>query len=143
MDKTYIISEIGVNHNGDLTTALKLIEDSKKAGADAVKFQKRDLDKIYSKSILKDYNSAEWNFEYLMPILKDVEFGTDDYTAINKKCEDLNIDLIVTPFDENSADFISTLNLSAIKIASADMTNLPLIEKCASFNLRAVVKSPL
>ena len=83
MDKTYIISEIGVNHNGDLSTALKLIEDSKKAGADAVKFQKRDLDKIYSKSILNDANSQEWNFEYLMPILKNVEFGTDDYTIIN------------------------------------------------------------
>tara|TARA_Y100000004_G_scaffold78826_1_gene88691 strand:+ start:1630 stop:3483 length:1854 start_codon:yes stop_codon:yes gene_type:complete len=141
MDKTYIISEIGVNHNGDLSTALKLIEDSKKAGADAVKFQKRDLDKIYSKSILNDANSQEWNFEYLMPILKNVEFGTDDYTVINKKCEDLNIDLIVTPFDENSADFISTLNLSAIKIASADMTNLPLIKKCASFNLPLIIST--
>ena len=141
MDKTYIISEIGVNHNGDLTTALKLIEESKKAGVDAVKFQKRDLDKIYSKSILQDCNSAEWNFEYLIPILKSVEFGTEEYITINKKCKELNIDLIVTPFDENSAEFINTLDLSAIKIASADMTNLPLIEKCASFNLPLIIST--
>ena len=141
MDKTYIISEIGVNHNGDLNTALKLIEESKKAGVDAVKFQKRDLDKIYSKSILQDCNSAEWNFEYLIPILKSVEFGTEEYITINKKCKELNIDLIVTPFDENSAEFISTLDLSAIKIASADMTNLPLIEKCASFNLPLIIST--
>ena len=88
MDKTYIISEIGVNHNGDLNTALKLIEESKKAGVDAVKFQKRDLVKIYSKSILQDCNSAEWNFEYLIPILKSVEFGTEEYRTINKKCKE-------------------------------------------------------
>ena len=81
------------------------------------------------KSILKDYNSAEWNFEYLIPILKEIELSEDDYTIINEKCRELNLDLIVTPFDENSAEFISTLDLSAIKIASADMTNLPLIKK--------------
>ena len=79
MNKTYIIAEIGINHNGDLNTALELIEKSKEAGVDAVKFQKRDLEKIYSESILKDFNSAEWNFEYLIPVLKEIELSKDDY----------------------------------------------------------------
>jgi N-acetylneuraminate synthase len=139
--KTQIISEIGINHNGDLDTALTLIEKSKEAGADAVKFQKRNLDKIYSKDILDDPNSAEWNFEYLIPLLKDVELNQDEYFIINKKCKELGIDLIITPFDEDSADFINKLDLSAIKIASADMTNLNLIKKCSSFDLPLIIST--
>ena len=82
--ETYIISEIGINHNGSLDTALKLIYKSYEAGVDAVKFQKRNLKKIYSKRILKDSNSAEWNFEYLIPLLQELELSKEDYLVIKK-----------------------------------------------------------
>ena len=128
--KTYIISEIGVNHNGSLSEALKLIEASSRANVDAVKFQKRDLESIYSKKLLDDPNSAEWSFDYLIPLLKELELSEDNYRTIKNKCDELNLDLIITPFDEKSADFVATLGVAAYKIASADMTNYPLIMKC-------------
>ncbi len=139
--ETYIISEIGINHNGSLDTALKLIYKSYEAGVDAVKFQKRNLNKIYSKRILQDSNSAEWNFEYLIPLLQELELSKKDYLVIKNTCKKLNLDLIITPMDEESAEFISTLGIKAFKIASADMTNLSLIKKCASYNLPLIIST--
>lgn len=139
--ETYIISEIGINHNGSLDTALKLIYKSYEAGVDAVKFQKRNLEKIYSKHILNDSNSAEWNFEYLIPLLQELELSKKDYLTINKTCKKLDLDLIITPMDEESAEFVSTLEVKAFKIASADMTNLSLIKKCASYNLPLIIST--
>ena len=139
--ETYIISEIGINHNGSLDTALKLFYKSYEAGVDAVKFQKRNLSKIYSKHILQDSNSAEWNFEYLIPLLQELELSKKDYLVIKDTCEKLNLDLIITPMDEESVEFISTLGIKAFKIASADMTNLSLIKKCALYKLPLIIST--
>lgn len=138
---TYIIAEIGVNHNGSIEEALTLIHRASEAKVDAVKFQKRDLEALYSSSILEDSNSAEWNFDYLIPMLKDLELSPSDYKRIEAECSKLDLDLIITPMDEKSAEFISTLNLAAIKISSADMTNLGLICKCASFKLPLIIST--
>jgi len=139
--ETYIISEIGINHNGSLKTALELIEASAAAGVDAVKFQKRKLENIYAKSILDNPNSAEWNFDYLIPLLKEFELTHEEYYVIKKKCDDLNLELIITPFDEDSATFAHELGISAFKIASADMTNYSLIRKCASFGIPLIIST--
>ncbi|MCD4756740.1 MAG: N-acetylneuraminate synthase family protein [Arcobacteraceae bacterium] len=140
-NETYIIAEIGINHNGSLDTAIKLIEASKEAGVDAVKFQKRHLESIYSNEILDNANNSEWSFEYLIPLLKEVELKEDEYKIIRKKCDDLEIDLIVTPFDAESAKFIFELGVSAFKIASADMTNIPLLKLCNSFNVPMIIST--
>ena len=126
----YIICEIGINHNGSLDRALRLIEEAHKAHVDAVKFQKRNLKEIYCDDILNDSNSAEWNFDYLIPLLKETELTYEDYRVIRDKCDELELDLIITPFDKSSADFILELGISAFKIASADMTNIELVEQC-------------
>ncbi|MHA2217307.1 MAG: N-acetylneuraminate synthase family protein [Candidatus Hodarchaeales archaeon] len=138
---TYVISEIGVNHNGSLQEALKLIDASYEAGVDAVKFQKRDLDSLYTKSILNDPNSAEWTFEYLIPILKETELSEDNYKIIKKKCDELDIELIITPFDNKSAAFCNKLGISAFKIGSADMTNYNLIEQCFGYDLPLIIST--
>jgi len=138
---TYIIAEIGINHNGSLKTAIELIYAAKDAGVDAVKFQKRDLESIYSEEVLSDANSSEWSFEYLIPLLKEVELSKEDYKIIRKKCDELELDLIVTPFDEKSAEFIKELGVSAYKIASADMTNIPLLKKCNDYNLPLLIST--
>lgn len=138
---TYVIAEIGINHNGSLDTALELVKEAHKAGVDAVKFQKRDLSQIYSSKILDDHNSAEWNFEYLIPLLAEFELSHEEFYIINDLCKDLDLDIIVTPMDKKSAEFVSTLGLSAFKIASADMVNLSLIEKCASYNLPLLIST--
>lgn len=136
---TYIISEIGINHNGSLETAIDLIRASKEAGVDAVKFQKRDLANIYSSLVLADANSAEWNFEYLLPLLKEFELSMEDYSVIRRECDLLEIDLIITPFDKISAAFVAGLGVSALKISSADMTNIPLLRSCNSYDLPMII----
>lgn len=137
----YIIAEIGINHNGSLETALALIDAAYSAGVDAVKFQKRDLRSIYSSEVLDNSNDAEWSFEYLIPLLKEVELSEDEYKIIRKKCDTLEIDLIVTPFDEKSAKFLYELGVSAFKIASADMTNIPLLSLCNSYNIPMIIST--
>jgi len=140
-DNVYIIAEIGINHNGSLQTALALIKAAKEAGVDAVKFQKRDLNSIYSKIVLDDSNNSEWSFEYIIPLLKEVELDYDDYKVIRNTCNALELDLIVTPFDEVSAEFLAKLGVSAFKISSSDMTNIPLLKKCHSFNLPLIIST--
>ncbi len=138
---TYVIAEIGINHNGSLDEALKLIEASYESGVDAVKFQKRKLDNLYTQKILDDPNSAEWTFEYLIPILQEVELSEDDYRVIKSKCDELELDLIVTPFDLDSARFCNELGVTAFKIGSADMINYELIEECFSFNKPVIIST--
>jgi N-acetylneuraminate synthase len=138
---TYVIAEIGINHNGSLETALKLIDASKDAGVDGVKFQKRDLEAIYSKEVLDDSNNSEWSFEYLIPLLQEFELSQEDYEVIRKRCDELELDLIVTPFDVNSAKFLTELGISAFKIASANMTNIPLLQECKKHNLPMLIST--
>jgi sialic acid synthase SpsE len=138
---TYVIAEIGINHNGSLQEALKLIDAAAESGVDAVKFQKRNLDDLYTKKILNDPNSAEWTFEYLIPILQEVELSESDYYHIKEKCSNLGLDLIITPFDLESADFCNQLNVSAFKIGSADMINFDLIKKCFSYKKPLIVST--
>ena len=79
---TYIIAEIGVNHNGILDLALQLIDVAVEAGADAVKFQKRSLDQLYAKKYLDNANSGEKTLRYLLPILQQVELPDHAYYKI-------------------------------------------------------------
>jgi N-acetylneuraminate synthase len=128
----YLIAEIGINHNGSLETALRLVEAARDAGADAVKFQKRDLEALYPPALLADPNGAEWSFHYVLPILQRCELDAAAYAAIGRRCAELGLDLIVTPFDQASAAFVRELGVPAIKIASADMPNFDLIRTCAA-----------
>jgi sialic acid synthase SpsE/sugar phosphate isomerase/epimerase len=125
---TYIIAEIGVNHNGILDYAFQLIDAAVAAGADAVKFQKRNLSKLYPQKYLDNANVGEKNLNYLLPILQQVELSDDDYGRIVAYCLNRAITFICSAFDEDSADFIESLGVPAFKVASADMINLPLID---------------
>ena len=84
---TYIIAEIGVNHNGFLDLALKLIDVAVDAGADAVKFQKRNLKKLYAKKYLDNANAGEKTLRYLLPILQQVELTDEAYYQIVEYCQ--------------------------------------------------------
>ena len=128
---TYIIAEIGVNHNGILELALELIDVAVDAGADAVKFQKRKLDKLYAKKYLDNANAGEKTLRYLLPILQSVELPDDAYHKIVEHCKKRNITFLCSAFDAESADFLETLDVPAYKVASADLTNLPLLDHLA------------
>jgi sialic acid synthase SpsE/sugar phosphate isomerase/epimerase len=137
----YVISEIGINHNGCLKTAISLIEASHAAGVDAVKFQKRNLNKIYTEKVLSDPNSAEWNIDYLIPVLEEVELTKEDYYKIKEKCKALCLELIITPFDNESAKFCNELDAAAFKIGSADMVNYELIDLCQGFDRPLIIST--
>jgi N-acetylneuraminate synthase len=125
---TYIVAEIGVNHNGIPQLAFELIDVAVDAGADAVKFQKRKLEKIYPQKYLDNVNVGEKSLRYLLPILQRVELPESTYREIVEHCKKKGVTFLCTPFDRESADFLETLDVPAFKVASADLTNLPLLD---------------
>ncbi len=129
---TYVIAEIGVNHNGFLDLALKLIDVAVEAGADAVKFQKRNLEKVYARKYLDNANSGEKTLRYLLPILQQVELTNEAFYTIVDRCRAIGITFLCSAFDTDSADFLDGLGVPAFKVASADLTNLPLLNHLAS-----------
>lgn len=137
----YVIAEIGINHEGCLATALALIDAAKSAGVDAVKFQKRNLSSIYSASVIDDPNSQEWNIEYLIETLKRVELSEDDFVKIREHCMSAQLELIITPFDEISADFVNSQGVVAFKNASCNMLNFRLLDKMISKNLPILIST--
>ena len=124
----YIIAEVGVNHNGIPQLAFELIDIAVDAGADAVKFQKRNLRTLYPKKYLDNVNAGEKSLRYLLPILQKVELPESTYQEIAAYCKKKGITFLCSPFDRESADFLDTLDVPAFKVASADLTNLPLID---------------
>lgn len=128
----FIIAEIGVNHNGSIRRAKQLIEAAARAGADAVKFQKRHLQETYIKKVLDNPNSQENSFTYILPIFREFEFGRNEYKQLVRHAERCGVMFLCTPFDEPSVAFLEDFDLPAYKVASADLTNFVLLEKLAA-----------
>jgi len=137
----YIIAEIGINHNGDLVLAKKLIDAAISSGVDAVKFQKRDLESIYQNEILNDPSLDSQGTEILIDVLNDVEFKENDFNEIINYCKEKKITFLCTPWDIKSVDFLEKFKVSAYKIASADLTNFPLIEHISKFNKPMIIST--
>ena len=137
---TYIIAEIGINHNGSEDKAIECIDAAVDAGVDAVKFQKRHLPSMYSADVLKSPEKYEQYFQYMIPLLQKVELSDTSYFRLREYCRKKGVDFLCTPFDSVSADFLNTLSIEAFKIASADLTNSLLLEHVTSFN-RAMILS--
>lgn len=125
----YVIAEIGINHNGDIKIAKKLIDSAIEVGANAVKFQKRNLNELYLKDVLENPNIESQGLEILLDVLKEVEFSDDDFIEIINYCKEKKITFLCTPWDISSVNFLEKQKISAYKIASADLTNFPLIKK--------------
>jgi len=128
---TYIIAEIGINHNGDPDLAGQLIDIAADAKVDAVKFQKRHLPSLYRDDVLGNTLKYEQHFQYMIPILNEVELTEEDYIHLKSYSEKKGLDFLCTPFDLQSADFLTRLEVKAFKTASADLTNLELLEHIA------------
>jgi len=131
MSKVFIIAEIGINHNGDLDIAKKLIDGAAQAGCDAVKFQKRTIDAVYSKKELDKPRESPWgttNREQK----NGLEFTKADYDEINKYCEEKGIQWSASAWDIESQIFLRQFDLSFNKVASAMLTDRELLETIAS-----------
>tara|TARA_R110002126_G_scaffold116875_6_gene256534 strand:+ start:13941 stop:14774 length:834 start_codon:yes stop_codon:yes gene_type:complete len=129
MRKTYIIAEIGINHNGDIELAKELIKTASKTGCDAVKFQKRTIEDVYSKEELDAPRESPWgstNREQK----EGLEFSIEEYIELEKYVKSLGLDFIISCWDSNSIDVVeSSLSVDYHKIASALLTDRGFLEK--------------
>ena len=124
---TYIIAEIGINHNGDLNIAKKLIDVAALAGCDAVKFQKRNPDVCvpdHQKGVERD---TPWGKMTYLDYKYKVEFGKEEYDEIDRYCKEKGIDWSASPWDMDSLNFLMQYDIPFIKIPSAHLTNLELL----------------
>ena len=126
----FITAEIGINHNGDIEIAKKLIDVAKKCGCDAVKFQKRTIEKVYSKEILDSPRDSSWGNTTRDQKL-GLEFDENDYDKIDSYCKSKNIDWFASAWDLDSQKFLSKYNSKYNKIASALLTNTDLLKMVA------------
>jgi len=126
----YVIAEIGINHNGDLATAKKLIDGAVFAGCNAVKFQKRTLSAVYSKAELDKPRESPWGMTN-RDLKSRLEFGKKEYDEIYRYCNEKEIDWLASAWDIESQRFIARYNLKNNKIASAMLTYRELLEMVA------------
>ena len=118
----YVIAEIGINHNGDIDLAKRLISVAVAAGCDAVKFQKRTVEIVYTEKELAQPRPNPFG-ETNGDLKRGLEFDAEDYAEISNFCKQIKIDWFVSPWDEEAVDFIEKFNPSIYKIASASLTD--------------------
>ena len=126
----FIISEIGINHNGDAKIAKKMIKESKLCGVDAVKFQKRDIDLVYDKETLSSKRESPWGDTHRHQ-KEGIEFGLKEYKQIDEYCRSLDIEWFASAWDLNSLDFLKQFKLKYNKIASAMIIDKKFLEEVA------------
>jgi N-acetylneuraminate synthase len=123
----YAIAEIGINHNGSLESAFKLIDAASLAGFNAVKFQKRNVDIVYSSEELSTERESVFG-KTNGDLKRGLEFGSHEYSLIAERCSTVGIDWFASPWDETSVDFLEEMNVIAYKVASASITDRNLLE---------------
>lgn len=126
----FVIAEIGINHNGDINIAKKLIDMAKECGCDAVKFQKRTIEKVYSKEVLDSPRESTWGKTTREQKL-GLEFEKEEFDIIDKYCIEKGIEWYASSWDIDSQIFLQQYDLKHYKVASAMATNLPLLEVIA------------
>jgi N-acetylneuraminate synthase len=125
---TYIIAEIGINHNGSQDLCFQLINQAKEAGANAVKLQKRTIDIVYSNEELEVPRESPWGATN-RDQKEGLEFSIDQYVDIKKYCDSLGLDFIVSCWDTKSVDDVEILDVDYHKVASALATDKEFLEK--------------
>lgn len=128
--KTFIIAEIGINHNGSLSTAKKLINKAIEVGCDAVKFQKRTVDRVYTQEFLDSPRESSWGDTQRVQ-KEGLEFGKEEYDEIDIYCKEKDIEWFASAWDIESQLFLRQYNLKYNKIASPMLTHKKLLETVA------------
>jgi N-acetylneuraminate synthase len=126
---TYIIAEIGINHNGDLKIAKAMIDAAVHAGVDAVKFQKRTPEVCTPPEQQKQMRETPWGYITYLDYRYKVEFGADEYREIDRHCKEKGIDWMVSVWDEQSVDFMEQFDTPSYKIPSASLTDYSLLRR--------------
>ncbi len=119
----YVVAEIGINHNGDLSLARQMIKAARDAGVDAVKFQKRTPELCTPPDVQKQMRDTPWGYIPYIEYRHKVEFGREEYDEIDHYCKELGIDWFASVWDEPSVDFLETYHPIAYKVPSASLTD--------------------
>ena len=130
MEKIFVIAEIGINHNGDMNIAKKLISLAKNSGCDAVKFQKRDINTVYTKKELSSERKSPWGNTFEQQ-KKGLEFNKNQYQEIDNFCREIDIEWFASAWDLNSLNFLDDFNLKYNKVASALITHKSFLKELA------------
>jgi len=138
---TFVIAEIGINHNGSVDIAKKMIEGAKAAGCDAVKFQKRTPEVCVPKDQWGIERDTPWGRMTYIDYRHKVEFGKDDYTAIDKFCNELGIIWFVSCWDQESVDFIEDFDPPIYKTSSASLTDKDLLLRHKKLNKPVMIST--
>ena len=130
MSDLIIIAEAGVNHNGSLKNALKLVDAAAKSKADFVKFQTYITENLVQKNLsCAGYQKRNSSFDNQFKMLKKYELRTQDFKIILKRCKKKKIKFLSSPFDLESINTIKKLKVETIKIPSGEITNIPYLQK--------------
>jgi N-acetylneuraminate synthase len=140
MDKIILVGEIGINHNGDINLAKKLIDVSGLAGLDYVKFQKRDIYSCYTKDFLDSPRESPWGVTQRDQKM-GIEFGEEEYDIIDKYTHDKGIGWFASPWDTKSVKFLVNFKVPYIKIASACITDFEILEEVKKTNIPVIIST--
>ena len=131
--RCFIIAEIGNNHNGSYDRAIKMIDLAIEMKVDCVKFQMRHLDQVYRKKSLSK-SGEDLGTEYIIDLLDRFELSIDEHRSISEYCKKKGILYMCTPWDLKSIEVLESFGVKAYKVASADLTNLPLLDQLSKTN---------
>ncbi len=136
---TYIIAEIGSNHDGSLEKAKELVEASRDAGADAVKFQSFTAEGLLNP--LRPADDGSWEPNPAYGVLESLSLPAQWHYELKRFCDAVGIDFLSAPFDDGRADLLNSIGVPAFKIASGDITNTPLLRRVASFGKPVIIST--
>ncbi|WP_407399442.1 N-acetylneuraminate synthase [Anaerovibrio sp.] len=143
MEKVCIIAEAGVNHNGDIIIAKKMVDVAKKAGVDYIKFQTFVPEKLVSRYAEKAEYQKETTdaTESQLDMLRKLSLSEDEFVSLRNYCDEVGIGFISTPFDLESIDFLEKMDMDFWKIPSGEITNLPYLEKIAGTGRKVILST--
>lgn len=140
--KTIIIAEAGVNHNGDLKKALKMVNIAARANADFIKFQTFIPENLaQSKLGLAQYQKKQVKYSSQLEMLKKLSLSFSDFKKIKKRCITRKIRFMTSPFDEESVEFLNKLKVQYIKIPSGEITNIPYLRKIGKLKKKIILST--
>lgn len=142
MLRPIIIAEAGVNHNGDIDVALRMVNAAKDAGADYIKFQTFKAERLVTPDgKTADYQKNNCNADSQIDMLRKLELSFDDFRKIALYCRETGIGFLSTPFDGESIRFLASLNIDFMKIPSGEITNLPYLREIATTGIPVIIST--
>lgn len=129
--RIFVIAEAGINHNGDLDMALRMVEVAKEVGADAVKFQKRNMETLYRPNVLAEPSNESHSLGVYIPLLKQCEFTLAQHVRLKERCDQVGIKYLCSPWDIESVMDLESMGVEGYKIPSACLSDPYLVEAVA------------